>query len=263
MRRAVIFFIAALSALGTFEICGASPAASAPRPVRSNFPVQLVDIKSYGVPVFVEMPYATANNFTKQKLYNMNVCLLRRDVADSLIKAQRKFLADGYSLRMLDCYRPRHVSVAMWNFGVEHNKACRKSGRLCKSGGCEPGRADCLWEPLGKFVLRSSRHNLGSTIDATLVRIWKIKTPWNTYFKYAGEVDMGTPYDYFGPKAFTNNAAGEVRRNRTYFKTVLRKYGFRNYMREWWHFDHVTYGRYSPMDADFEELIKKTYKKLN
>lgn len=224
----------AAAALFCVLLCGAALRLdSAPGPV-------LVNIKKQAPTIIVDIPYATENNFTGMKLYARNVCLLRPEVADAVEAAHAHALSRGRRLVLLDCYRPRSVSLAMWRAGEEHNRACRAMGRQCKRDGCDPARPDCLWEPLTNFVSRNSKHSRGAAVDVTLALIT------------GRRVDMGTAFDHFGPQARTKNATGKALQNRLLLKSIMEKQGFRNYFREWWHYDHASHGRYSSLDVPLE-----------
>jgi zinc D-Ala-D-Ala dipeptidase len=49
---------------------------------------------------------------------------------------------------------------------------------------------------------------------------------------------MGTRYDNFSTRAHTYNATGDALRNRLTLLRAMRRHGFANYHREWWHFEH-------------------------
>ena len=53
---------------------------------------------------------------------------------------------------------------------------------------------------------------------------------------------MGTPYDDLSARANTVNARGPVLRNRLTLVRAMSRFGFANYRREWWHFDHRVRG---------------------
>ena len=77
----------------------------------------------------------------------------------------------------------------------------------------------------GGYIARRSGHNRGHTIDLTLVNA-------NT----GKPLDMGTPWDTLNTKSHTRNAKGQVLRNRLLLRKLMRRYGFRPYYKEWWHF---------------------------
>lgn len=65
---------------------------------------------------------------------------------------------------------------------------------------------------VGTYIAKRSRHNLGSAVDLTLVRR-----------RDGRQLPMGTHYDHLGPRA-------------------MERFGFTNYRREWWHFEHRVRG---------------------
>jgi len=203
----------------------------------------LVDASRVVPSLVVDMPYATEGNFTGEKLYSRRACLLRPGVAEALAEAQVEFLELGYTLVALDCYRPVSVSKKMWEAGEEHNRKCLEMGDSCERGGCDPSRPDCLWEPLSNYLSRTSKHNTGAAVDVTLAR--------------DGErLDMGCDFDSFSPAARTKNASGQTLENRLLLRKIMEKHGFRNYYREWWHFNHRSHSRYGPLDISFEAALE-------
>ncbi len=50
--------------------------------------------------------------------------------------------------------------------------------------------------------------------------------------------DFGTPFDMVDPKSATHHPeiTGEARANRVRLEALMRKHGFENFAREWWHF---------------------------
>jgi D-alanyl-D-alanine dipeptidase len=52
------------------------------------------------------------------------------------------------------------------------------------------------------------------------------------------ELDMGTPYDYFGPQSWIHfmRLTTQQKANRMLLQTIMTKHGFRPYPWEWWHF---------------------------
>jgi D-alanyl-D-alanine dipeptidase len=166
----------------------------------------LVDVQRVDSTIRVEARYATPNNFTGAPLpgYEANRALLLREAAEALGRVQRRALAEGYSLKVFDGYRPVRATRAMvdWTERV--------------------GRQDLIRDG---YIAARSRHNLGLAIDLTLVRD-----------PDGGELAMGTPYDTFSEAAHTANATGEAARNRALLVQLMEAEGFTNYDQEWWHF---------------------------
>jgi zinc D-Ala-D-Ala dipeptidase len=61
---------------------------------------------------------------------------------------------------------------------------------------------------------------------------------------------MGTSFDCFDPASHTASATvgAEQRRWRNVLVEAMRKQGFANYDREWWHFSYTSSGRTSEHD---------------
>jgi D-alanyl-D-alanine dipeptidase len=49
---------------------------------------------------------------------------------------------------------------------------------------------------------------------------------------------MGTAYDAFSSKSATTAVSGKPLRNRLRLRRAMEAEGFRNYRREWWHYDY-------------------------
>ena len=80
--------------------------------------------------------------------------------------------------------------------------------------------------PLG-FIAEKSGHSRGSTVDLTIIDI-----------KTNNELDMGTPYDFFGAESATNfiNITDKQKSNRLLLLETMTRNGFENYSKEWWHY---------------------------
>ena len=89
------------------------------------------------------------------------------------------------------------------------------------------GRSDLV----GTYIAKRSRHNLGSAVDLTLVRL-----------RDGRRLRMGTGYDHLGPRAHTLAARGRALRNRLALQAAMERHGFSGYWREWWHFEHRVQG---------------------
>ena len=82
---------------------------------------------------------------------------------------------------------------------------------------------------LGDYIAPVSGHSRGFTVDLTLQAC-----------DAAGcaPLDMGTPFDFFDPRANTDSpdATAAQRANRDRLREAMRAAGFANYPLEWWHF---------------------------
>jgi D-alanyl-D-alanine dipeptidase len=73
-----------------------------------------------------------------------------------------------------------------------------------------------------------SMHNRGVAVDLTIVD------------KNGKELDMGTPFDYFGKKAYHayRKLPDTVKKNRLFLKNLMQKYGLEPITSEWWHYSY-------------------------
>jgi len=175
----------------------------------------LVDVKSVDPSIIVEARYAMAHNFIGRPIagYHAEKCLLTAEAATALGKVQAELKAYGMSLRAYDCYRPQRAvnDFIAWAKDLGDQKMRREFyPRVDKARLFELG-----------YIAEKSGHSRGSTIDLTI-----------------DGLDMGTRYDYFDELAHTANPniRPAARRNRLLLKSVMEKFGFRNYDKEWWHF---------------------------
>ncbi len=149
----------------------------------------------------LDIRYAGTNNFTGQQIYGCGRCFLREAAAEALIEAARHLADKGYGLILFDCYRPR---PAQWR----------------------------LWEivPDPRYVAdprKGSMHNRGLAVDLTLFDL-----------STGQPLDMGTPYDFFGPEAHADYSAlpQHVLTNRKTLRDAMHAAGFEGIATEWWHF---------------------------
>ena len=177
----------------------------------------LVDVRSLDPTIRLDLRYATPDNFTGSPLpgYDADRALLRPEVAAALARVQAGLGADGLGLKVWDAYRPVRATLAMVDWAE---------------------RTGNQWVLDHGYVARESGHNLGGTVDLTLVRL-----------DSGAELDMGTPYDEFSERAHTANASGPVAANRQRLVRAMAAEGFTNFEKEWWHFRKE--GAYTPLDA--------------
>ncbi len=148
----------------------------------------------------LDIRYATTNNFTKAKIYDCPRCLLRPEAAEALVKAHKMLQKKGLGLKMFDCYRPRPYQQRLWD---------------------KVPNADYVTPPA-----KGSMHSRGAAVDLTIVDA------------NGKELDMGTPYDFFGVAAHTDhtNLPAKVLENRRLLRETLAAVGFKGIRTEWWHF---------------------------
>jgi D-alanyl-D-alanine dipeptidase len=183
----------------------AAPAPVAPKSAAQGAPPMganqnFADVKTLDPSIRLDIKYATTDNFTKSKIYDCPRCLLRPEAAEAIVKAHKALKAKGLGLKMFDCYRPRPYQQRLWDKVPDPNYVTPPA--------------------------KGSMHSRGAAVDLTLVDL------------KGNELDMGTPYDFFGREAHTDNLnlPKKVLENRKLLRETLLKVGFKGIRTEWWHF---------------------------
>ncbi|WIX87459.1 M15 family metallopeptidase [Amycolatopsis sp. DG1A-15b] len=195
--------------------------------------------------ILQDIRYDTRHNFVGRRVdgYRQPLCLLTRQAAEGLRKAQAQLVKRGYTLKVYDCYRPQRA--------VDHFV------RWAKDLADEKMKAE-FYPNVAKdrlfadgYIAEKSGHSRGSTMDLTLVRLpppfqrpYVPGEPLKACFAPRAQrfpdntVDMGTGYDCFDPLAHTDNPAitGVARQHRDLLRSTMAAAGFRNLPEEWWHF---------------------------
>ncbi|MDT0650280.1 M15 family metallopeptidase [Autumnicola edwardsiae] len=171
--------------------------------------------------IALEIRYCGANNFTGRPVdsYYESVAILSRPAAKALAKVQEELENEGYGLKVFDAYRPQSAV----NQFVEWAK--KETDTLNKSNFYPDIDKGNLFS-LG-YIASKSGHSRGSTVDLTIINA-----------KTGEELDMGSPYDFFGSISSHNSEeiSEEQKENRELLKRVMMKNGFRPYPEEWWHY---------------------------
>jgi D-alanyl-D-alanine dipeptidase len=190
--------------------------------LNANPEKELVGLEKVIPGIVLDIRYATTNNFTGQKIYNLAKAYARKPVAEALNKAQAEFNKLGFGVKMYDAYRPYKATIKFYE--TYHDTTYVAS------------------------PYRGSRHNRGCALDMTLIDL-----------KTKQELKMPTEYDSFKQDAWPTSPVKdpEAKKNRTLLITVMEKHGFKVNASEWWHFDFIGYKSFEVMDVDFEELESK------
>ena len=192
-----------------------------------------------------DIRYAGVNNFVGRKLsgYDAAECVVKRSVGQALARVQQELKPQNLSLKMLDCYRPARASRDMVAWAQDGNETPAQ-----KRYNPSFNKADLF--RLG-YIAERSGHSTGAAVDLTLVDLRVVASaPFDAGKTYGNciapeaqrapeaSVDMGTGYDCSDAKAHTASRAinAAQRRWRDILVTSMRKQGFVNYAKEWWHF---------------------------
>ena len=234
--RAYIHFIILLLCPATL-----SPAFSAD----SDLPEGFVDVKKAIPSVVLDIRYYTSHNFIGRPIdgYLSPKCILTKQAADALKNVQKELKPFALSLKIYDGYRPQRAvnHFVRWAKDLSDTKTKTEfypttpKVRLFKDG----------------FIASRSGHSRGSTVDLTIVPIQEPEQelyvdgqplcecylPVENRFK-DNSLDMGAGFDCFHTLSWTANGkiGPQQRANRLLLKSLMEKYGFKNYEKEWWHY---------------------------
>jgi D-alanyl-D-alanine dipeptidase len=201
---------------------------AAPPSLRAdNLPDGFVYLSDIAPHVRQDMRYAGKRNFTGSQVpgYRAAECILAEPAAQALSAVGDALAKQGLGLKVLDCYRPQKA--------VGHFVAWVRAGK-----GLDPDhhpRIDRRHLIRDGYIARRSGHSNGYTVDLRLTGAKGV------------DLEMGTPFDFFDPKAYTasRDVEASAAKRRRLLVAAMAKGGFVNYSREWWHFSF----RDRPADA--------------
>lgn len=211
----------------------------------SAMPEGFVRLSDVSPDIVQEIRYAGEHNFVGRPVtgYEAPECWLTREAADALGQVQSAVKAQGYSLKVYDCFRPQRAVSDFVEWARDPADDVTRAEfypRLAK---------DQLF-PLG-LIAEKSGHSRGSTVDVTLVPLgsgasptWQVGDPITDCAAPVGvrfpdtSIDMGTGFDCFDPLAATADTqiTPEQQANRRILVAAMEAAGFVNLPEEWWHY---------------------------
>ena len=153
--------------------------------------------------IVVDIKYAEDDNFTKKKIYDCGRCFLRPEATLAIMEIHNELKSTlGYGLKVFDCFRPQPFQQRLWDAVPD---------------------PDYVTPPA-----KGSMHSRGLAVDLTIVD------------QNGDELDMGTPFDFFGKEAHQDymGHSAEINKNRELLKSAMEKYGFKSIRTEWWHYSY-------------------------
>ncbi len=149
-----------------------------------------------------DLPYATVNNFTGQRIYDFTDAYLRYGTVKKLMQVCAELETQGLGLVIWDGFRPVAAQAALWEICPDPNFVSHP-------------------------VTGRRTHCRGNTVDVTLYNLQTGK-----------ELPMPTGFDNFTAYADRDysDCSPEAAENARALEQVMAKYGFSPYFGEWWHF---------------------------
>ena len=169
---------------------------------------EYVLVNKYIPDIYVELMYATDNNFTGVRIYDFTDAYLRYGTVKKLANVQKELKEQGYSLKIWDAYRPFEAQQKLWEVYPDPNYVANPANGMKK-------------------------HNLGGTVDITMVAA------------DGTVISMPTEFDDFSLKAdrdYSDIEDEEAVKNVMILQNAMENNGFTGYQGEWWDYsDTVEY----------------------
>lgn len=169
---------------------------------------EYVLVNKYIPDIYVELMYATDNNFTGVRIYDFTDAYLRYGTVKKLANVHKELKEQGYSLKIWDAYRPFEAQQKLWEVYPDPNYVANPANGMKK-------------------------HNLGGTVDITMVAA------------DGTVISMPTEFDDFSLKAdrdYSDIEDEEAVKNVMILQNAMENNGFTGYQGEWWDYsDTVEY----------------------
>ena len=206
--------------------------APAPREIEPS-DRELVCATDFIPDLYVELRYATPNNFTGQTIYDFTDAWLRYGTVKKLATVQNALKESGYCLKIWDAYRPSDTQFKLWDVVP-----------------------DATW--VANPYTGHSSHSNGGTVDLTMV------------YPDGSFLAMPTDFDDFSLQADRDysDVSDNARDNAEILEQAMEAAGFVGYSGEWWHFSdtdsyifddlkqlHFSLNRQASYEPDCEEYI--------
>ena len=213
--------------------------------IKNDLPKGFVYITDINPSIIVNLKYFTTDNFIGRRVphYKANRGIMTKEAAIALSKAQKKFLARGYSIVVYDSYRPDSSVKYFVEWMNDSNDTIRKKYHYPNINEKK--------DMMDIYIASRSGHSHGSTVDMTIIELGKKLLTESEYeerifngtiypFKNDNTIDCGTSYDLMDPASWadnnTFNFTEEQKNNRKLIRDVMESVGFKILPEEWWHF---------------------------
>ena len=184
-------------------------------------PSGFVLLSDYVPHAIQEIRYFSTYNFIGERIdgYEEPCALITKEAARALKAVSNEMFVQGYRLKVFDVYRPACAVRSFVLWGIEDRDVRMK---------------EYFYPDLEKnelfvkgYIAKKSSHSRGSTVDLTLLDM-----------KSGKEVDMGSPFDFFGEISHPNydGITEEQHANRMLLRNAMVRNGFAPIDCEWWHF---------------------------
>ena len=187
---------------------------------------ELVRVSDYIPDAKIDIKYATADNFTKGRIYDFDDAYLRYGTVMKLKKASDVLREKGYKIVIWDAYRPQSAQFVLFENAPDPTFVS------------DPSKGN-------------SSHSSGGTVDISLITF------------DGAAVEMPSEFDEFSDKANRNysDVSETAANNSNLLEKAMQDAGFKGYSAEWWHYtDTDSYEFDDIKNVKPASKSKKTYK---
>ena len=165
---------------------------------------ELIRVLDYIPSIYVELKYATADNFTGTVIYDFSEAHLRYGTVKKLADVQQELTEKGYSLKIWDAYRPTCAQFRLWEVYPDSRYVANPNTGY-------------------------SNHSCGNTVDVTLVSA------------DGSEIEMPSGFDEFTSLADRDysDISDMAKGNVLILENAMSVNGFNCYSGEWWHYSEI------------------------
>jgi D-alanyl-D-alanine dipeptidase len=165
----------------------------------------LVRVLDYIPTIYIDLKYATTDNFTGTVIYDFKDAYLRYGTVKKLFTVQEELSEQGYSLKIWDAYRPVSAQYKLWQVYPDPTYVANPNTGY-------------------------SSHSKGNTVDVTLV------------FLDGSDVKMPSAFDDFSSYADRDysDVSNDASENASLLEKIMERNGFSGYSGEWWHYSDTT-----------------------
>jgi len=178
----------------------------------------LVRVMDYIPGIRQQLPYASVDNFTGQRIYDFADAYLRGHTVKKLKLVSEELAQQGLGLLIWDGFRPVSAQAKLWEICPDPNFVSHP-------------------------VTGNRSHCRGTAVDLTLVDL-----------KTGAPLKMPTGFDNFTPYADRDysDCAPDAAANALLLENVMKKHGFKPYSAEWWHYTDT---KEYPVDEIFSPTV--------
>lgn len=180
----------------------------------------LMDIRQAIPDAIIDLKYATADNFTGQAIYSVDVCLISRATGTKLVLAAEELRTGGFRLKIFDAYRPSSCQQALYDAAPDKRFVANPDGK-------------------------GSNHSRGAAVDMTICDM------------AGNEIPMPSGFDDLTNKAARSQAdmPVAVEEKLRMVEDIMQRNGFKPISHEWWHYDDMDAKSMPLLDMPLEMFI--------